>query len=126
MQVTVVPSPCSSFGKTWETARPVDFDLSGPTGAQLITRYTKRALAIIRALTRWRTDLLGSPITIYTDHRTLEILMHRKTSPGTKLAGKNPGALRPQNQREDNMVVDAMSRLRTRWMTLLPYLLRHH
>jgi len=29
-------------------------------------------LAIIRALTKWRVDLLGVPFLIYTDHKTLE------------------------------------------------------
>jgi len=29
-------------------------------------------LAIIRALTKWRTDLLGVPFTVLTDHKTLE------------------------------------------------------
>jgi len=28
-------------------------------------------LAIIRALQKWRTDLLGSPFFVYTDHKTL-------------------------------------------------------
>jgi hypothetical protein len=34
--------------------------------------HEKELLAIIRALKKWRADLLGSPIYVYTDHRTLE------------------------------------------------------
>ena len=62
-----------SFGKTWETARPVAFDSVALKAAQAnYPVHEKELLAIIRALTKWRTDLLGSPITIYTDHQTLE------------------------------------------------------
>jgi hypothetical protein len=34
--------------------------------------HEKELLAIIRALKKWRADLLGLPIYIYTDHKTLE------------------------------------------------------
>jgi hypothetical protein len=34
--------------------------------------HEKELLAIIHALQKWRSDLLGAPILIYTDHRTLE------------------------------------------------------
>jgi hypothetical protein len=34
--------------------------------------HEKELLAIIRALKKWRSDLLGSHIFVYTDHRTLE------------------------------------------------------
>lgn len=34
--------------------------------------HEKEVLAIIRALHKWRVDLIGSAFTIYTDHRTLE------------------------------------------------------
>ena len=62
-----------SVGRTWETARPVAFDSVALKGAQAnYPVHEKELLAIIQALTKWRTNLLGSPITIYTDHRTLE------------------------------------------------------
>jgi len=42
-------------------------------GAQLnYPVHEKEMLAIIRALTKWRVDLLGVPFLIYTDHKTLE------------------------------------------------------
>jgi hypothetical protein len=34
--------------------------------------HKKELLAIIRALKKWRSDLLGIPIYVYTDHRTLQ------------------------------------------------------
>ena len=34
--------------------------------------HEKELLSIIRALKRWRVDLIGIPFTVYTDHRTLE------------------------------------------------------
>ena len=34
--------------------------------------HEKELLAIIHALKKWRSDLLGIPIYVYTDHRTLE------------------------------------------------------
>jgi len=62
-----------SFGKTWETARPVAFESMTLKGAQLnYPVHEKEMLAIIRALTKWRTDLLGVPFTVLTDHKTLE------------------------------------------------------
>lgn len=62
-----------SFGPTWETARPVAFDSMTFKGAELnYPVHEKEMLAIIRALKRWKVDLLGSPFLIYTDHKTLE------------------------------------------------------
>lgn len=62
-----------SFGETWETARPVAYESQQLNSAQKsYPVHEKELLAIIRALTKWRVDLLGSPITIYTDHKTLE------------------------------------------------------
>jgi hypothetical protein len=62
-----------SFGPTWESARPVASDpmqLKGPEKNYPV--HKKELLAIIRALKKWRADLLGSHIYIYTNHRTLE------------------------------------------------------
>lgn len=62
-----------SFGLTWESARPVAYDSMQFTGAQLnYPVHEQEMLAIIRSLKKWRVDLLGSHITIVTDHRTLE------------------------------------------------------
>ncbi|GAW08899.1 reverse transcriptase-RNase H-integrase [Lentinula edodes] len=62
-----------SFGTTWESARPVSFDSSTFKNAELnYPVHEKELLAIIRALKKWRVDLLGVPFVIMTDHRTLE------------------------------------------------------
>jgi hypothetical protein len=62
-----------SFGKTWESSRSVAFDSMTFKGAELnYPVHEKELLAIICALKKWRSDLLGVPFIVYTDHRTLE------------------------------------------------------
>jgi len=61
-----------SFGESWESARPVSFDSCSFKGAELnYPVHEKELLAIIRALKKWKYDLLGAPFFIYTDHKTL-------------------------------------------------------
>lgn len=68
-----------SFGTNWETARPVAFDSMTFKGVELnYPVHEKELLAIIRALKKWRVDLLGSPFFIYTDHKTLENFITQK------------------------------------------------
>ena len=62
-----------SFGPSWETARPVAFESHAMQGAEL--RYSvheQELLSIIHSLRKWHSDLLGSKIEVFTDHRTLE------------------------------------------------------
>jgi hypothetical protein len=62
-----------SWGPTWETTRPVAFDLMQLKDAQKnYPVHEKEMLAIVRALKKWHSDLLGSEFIVYTDHRTLE------------------------------------------------------
>ena len=62
-----------SFGPSYETARPVAYDSRAFKGAELnYPVHEKELLAIIRALAKWRTDLLGYQFEVWTDHRTLE------------------------------------------------------
>jgi hypothetical protein len=62
-----------SYSLTWETARPIAFDSMTFKGAELnYAVHEKELLAIIRGLRRWHTDIIGCPVLIYTDHRTLE------------------------------------------------------
>jgi hypothetical protein len=62
-----------SFGKTWESAWPVAFDSMQLKSTELnYPVHEKELLAIICALKKWRTDLLGNHFYVYTDHRTLE------------------------------------------------------
>lgn len=62
-----------SWGKTWEMACPVTFDLMQLKDAQKhYPVHKKELLAIVWALKKWHLDLLSSPTLVYTDHRTLE------------------------------------------------------
>jgi RNase H-like domain found in reverse transcriptase len=62
-----------SFGPTWETARPVTFDLMQLKDTEKnYPIHEKELLAIICALKKWCSDLLGTHFYIYTDHCTLK------------------------------------------------------
>jgi RNase H-like domain found in reverse transcriptase len=62
-----------SFGPTWESAWPVTFDSMQLKPAEKnYPVHEKELLAIIRALKKWRSDLLSTHFFVYTDHRTLE------------------------------------------------------
>jgi hypothetical protein len=79
-----------SFGLTWETARPVAFDSMQLKAAERnYPVHEKELLAIIRALKKWRSDLLGSHIHVYTDHRTLENFDTQRDLSRASCAGKS-------------------------------------
>ena len=62
-----------SFGPSWETARPVAFDSMQLNAAEKnYPIHEKELLAVVRALKKWRSDLMGAEFMVYTDHRTLE------------------------------------------------------
>ena len=62
-----------SFGPTWETAPPVAFESCTMQGAKLHHSVHKQELlSMIHSLQKWCSDLLGSKIEIFTNHRTLE------------------------------------------------------
>jgi hypothetical protein len=62
-----------SFSHSWESARPVAFDSMQLKGAEKnYPVLEKELLAIVRALKKWRFNLLGIPIIVYTDHRMLQ------------------------------------------------------
>jgi hypothetical protein len=64
---------CLSFGESWETARPVAWDSVQLSQAKRnYPTHEKEMLAIVRALKRFRPDLLGTRFYVYTDHQTLE------------------------------------------------------
>lgn len=105
-----------SFGPTWETARPVAFD-----SCQLIpaeTRYPtheKELLAIVKALKKWRVDLLGAKFVVYTDHRTLENfarqpLLSRRQARWQEFLAQYDFDIR-YVKGEENTIADALSRL---------------
>ncbi|KAG9218260.1 hypothetical protein CCMSSC00406_0005941 [Pleurotus cornucopiae] len=62
-----------SFGPDWKSARPVAFESKQLNDAEKnYPTHNKEMLATVRALRKWRTDLLGASFEVYTDHRTLE------------------------------------------------------
>lgn len=68
-----------AFGPTWETARPVAFKSRALSGAEMnYPVHKQEMLSIIRAVKKWRVDLLGSHVEIFTDHRTLENFDYQK------------------------------------------------
>lgn len=105
-----------SFGKTWETARPVAYDSMQLNSAQRnYPVHERKLLAIVRALAKWRVDLLGANFVVYTDHRTLEAfdtqrdLSRRQCRWQEFLAQYNFDIIYIKG--EDNTVADALSRL---------------
>ena len=61
-----------TYGPTRETARPVAFESAQLKGAELnYPVHENELLAILRALKKWRVDLLGESFTVFTDHRML-------------------------------------------------------
>lgn len=62
-----------SFGKTWETARPIAFESRQMKGVELhYPVHEQELLSIMHALAKWCMDLLCMHIYIYTDHKTLQ------------------------------------------------------
>ena len=61
-----------SFRPSYELARPVTYNSQSFKGAELnYPVHEKELLAIIKALSKWCTDLLGNRFEIWTDHKTL-------------------------------------------------------
>ena len=68
-----------SFGKTWETARPVAYDSYQLNDTEKnYPVHEKELLAIVKALKKWRSHLLGARFEVFTDHRTLEYFQSQK------------------------------------------------
>ena len=61
------------FRETWESAKLVAFNSMTFKGAELnYPVHKKELLAIICALKKWWTDLIGVRFTVFTNHKTLE------------------------------------------------------
>lgn len=105
-----------SVGTTWESSRPVAFDSIQLKGAELnYPVHEKELLAIIRALKKWRSDLLGIPFEILTDHRTLENFetqrdLSRRQARWQETLSHYDFKIK-YIKGEDNTVADALSRL---------------
>jgi hypothetical protein len=77
--------------------------------------HEKELLAIIRALKKWRADLLGGPIYVYTDHKTLENFETQKDLSRRQLRWQEYMSqyeiLITYIKGENNTVADALSRI---------------
>jgi hypothetical protein len=107
-----------SFGPTWETARPVAFDSTTLKDAEVnYPVHEKELLAVIRALKKWKFDLLGCPFFVYTDHKTLlnfatqKDLSHRQARWMETLSIYDCKFIYVKGQ--DNTMADALSRYPT-------------
>lgn len=105
-----------SFGETWETARPVAYDSYQLTAAEKnYPVHEKELLAIVKALKKFRSSLLGPHFEIMTDHRTLEYFqsqkeMSRRQSRWSVQMADYDFTIN-YVKGEDNTVADALSRL---------------
>ena len=105
-----------SFGPSYNAARPVAYDSRSFKGAELnYPVHEKELLAIICALSKWRTELLGHTFEVWTDHRTLEHLntqrdLSRRQARWLEFLSQFDTKIRylPGNK---NSVTDALSRL---------------
>jgi RNase H-like domain found in reverse transcriptase/Integrase zinc binding domain len=105
-----------SFGPTWETAHPVAFDSMQLRSAEKnYPVHEKELLAIIRALKKWHSDLLGTHFYVYTDHRMLENFDTQKDLSRRQLRWQEFLSQYDLTinyiRGEDNTVADALSRL---------------
>jgi hypothetical protein len=68
-----------SFGKMWEGAWPVAFESKPFRHAELnYPVHEKELYAIVHALVKWCSDLLGVSFTVLTDHCTLKCFQSQK------------------------------------------------
>ncbi len=76
-----------SFGESWDSARPVAFDSYQLNAAEKnYPTHERELLAIVKALKKWRSSLLGVPFEVHTDHPHSRILLNRrKTCPPRQL-----------------------------------------
>ena len=105
-----------SFGSTRESACPVAFDSMQLKGAEKnYPVHEKELLTIICALKKWRSDLLGTEIYMYTDHHTLENFDSQKDLSRRQLHWQEFLSQYDMSithiQGDDNTVADALSRL---------------
>lgn len=105
-----------TYGPTRETARPVAFDSMQLKDAELnYPVHEKELLAIIRALKKWRCELLGEQFTVFTNHKTLENFetqkdLSRRQARWQELLSQYDCKI-VYIRGEDNGAADALSRL---------------
>jgi hypothetical protein len=105
-----------SFGPSYEKAKPVAYDSRSFKGAELnYPVHEKEMLAIVRALKKFRTDLLGHKFQVWTDHKTLEHFptqrdLSRRQARWLEFLSQYDATIR-YLPGEKNVVADALSRL---------------
>jgi hypothetical protein len=68
-----------SFSKTWETSCPVTYDSYQLNDAKKnYPIHKKELLAIVKALKKWRSHLLGAHFEVFTDHHMLKYFQSQK------------------------------------------------
>lgn len=105
-----------SFGPTWESVHPVAYDSMTFKGPELnYPVHEKELLAIIRALRKWKVDLLGSEFLVYTEHKTLLNFDRQKDMLRQQLHWMEELSIYNCRfvyvKEEENTVADALSRL---------------
>ena len=105
-----------SFGETWETAHPVVYESYQLNDAKKnYPVHEKELLAIVKALKKWRTSLLGTHFQIFTDHRTLGYFQSQKDMSRRKMRWSMYLADFYYEiiyiRGEDNTTADALSRM---------------
>lgn len=105
-----------SFGTEWKSARLVAFEsMQLKSSEKNYPVHEKELLAIVRALSRWHFDLLGSHFKIFTDHRTLEYFLMQKDLSWQQAQWQEFLAQYDFEivylKGKENMVVDALSRV---------------
>lgn len=103
------------WGPTRELSRPVAFDSAQQRTAELnYPVHEKELLAIIRALKKWRLDLLGTHVDVFTDHRTLENFQNQRDLSRRQALWAEYMSQYDINihyiKGEDNLAADALSR----------------
>ena len=105
-----------AFGKTYKTARPVVYDSQSFKGAKLnYPVHEKELLAIVCALAKWRSELLGYKFEVWTDHRTLEHFnmqrdLSQRQARWMELMSQYDATIH-YLPREENCAADTLSRL---------------
>ncbi|XP_026399137.1 uncharacterized protein LOC113294990 [Papaver somniferum] len=97
--------------------RPIAFFSKGMGSRFLaMSTYEKEMMAIVLAVSRWRTYLLGNKFTIYTDHQSIKYFMEQRIHSvlQQKWLSKLLDYTYELKYRKgvDNLVVDALSRVK--------------
>lgn len=105
-----------SFGETWESSSPAAFDSRQLKGPELhYPVHKQEMLSIMDALAKWRVNLLGMHINIYTDCKTIENFGGQRDLPPRQVRWMEYLSQYEYSimyiKGEDNTIADVLSRL---------------